>query len=454
MQDEIARKIAEALRITLTPQEQQALAAKPTENLQAYDLYLRGKSYARRLTRQDLEFALQMFENAVALDPELRARLRRDRQRLRAVPLPLRARRRPGWIARMAASETAVALQPGPAGGAGRPGVDPLRRAAHTTRRCASARQAIGASATARAPTTCSAARCSPRADTRKSRTSPTRRSRRAATDYNVYVPIMNALGALGKTEALRNIRLRRIQALEAHLRKVPEDARARIHAGHRLRRRGPHRGSRARSQLRDRAAAERRERALQRRLRLLRDGTARPRPSTRCSRPGTPASATPTGRAAIPTSPSCTAIRSSSGCIPSRSSRTPHDRQPAPASAPGQCLGALRARRRPNTTGSPATYPRGTREHRHELEERARRAPLGPWRSGYWMPGFRPADVQVLGAEPNEHNLVARLRSAGTARPILPCLAVEPLGFEPVYCKPFQSPPPFLRRHERPPAR
>ena len=54
VQDEIARKIAEALRITLSPQEQEALAAKPTENLQAYDLYLRGKSYARRLTRQDL----------------------------------------------------------------------------------------------------------------------------------------------------------------------------------------------------------------------------------------------------------------------------------------------------------------------------------------------------------------------------------------------------------------
>ncbi|HEY6050218.1 MAG TPA: protein kinase, partial [Thermoanaerobaculia bacterium] len=70
LQDEIARKIAEALRITLTRQEEEALAAKPTENLQAYDLYLRGKSYARRLTRQDLEFALQMFENAVSVDPQ------------------------------------------------------------------------------------------------------------------------------------------------------------------------------------------------------------------------------------------------------------------------------------------------------------------------------------------------------------------------------------------------
>ena len=70
LQDEIAQKIASALRITLSPQEQQALQAKPTENLQAYDLYLRGRNYARRVGRQDLTFALQMYENAVALDPD------------------------------------------------------------------------------------------------------------------------------------------------------------------------------------------------------------------------------------------------------------------------------------------------------------------------------------------------------------------------------------------------
>ena len=69
VQDEMARRIAEALRVTLSPEELEALAVKPTENLQAYDLYLRGKRYARRQTRQDLEFALQMFENAVSIDP-------------------------------------------------------------------------------------------------------------------------------------------------------------------------------------------------------------------------------------------------------------------------------------------------------------------------------------------------------------------------------------------------
>src|SRR5277367_1589594 len=66
IQEEIARSIAQALRITLTPQEEKTISRRPTENPQAYDYYLRGRSYARRL---DLDFALQMFELAIKLDP-------------------------------------------------------------------------------------------------------------------------------------------------------------------------------------------------------------------------------------------------------------------------------------------------------------------------------------------------------------------------------------------------
>jgi tetratricopeptide (TPR) repeat protein len=47
--------------------------------------------------------------------------------------------------------------------------------------------------------------------------------------DYNVYVPIINSLGALGKDELRRNILLRRVAALENHIKQVPEDPRARI---------------------------------------------------------------------------------------------------------------------------------------------------------------------------------------------------------------------------------
>jgi Flp pilus assembly protein TadD len=45
-----------------------------------------------------------------------------------------------------------------------------------------------------------------------------------------VFVPIENALSALGKKDAVRNVGQRLLVALENHLRKVPEDARARIH--------------------------------------------------------------------------------------------------------------------------------------------------------------------------------------------------------------------------------
>ena len=111
VQDEIARKIAEALRVTLSPQEQQELAARPTENLQAYDLYLRGKSYARRLTRQDLEFALQMFENAVTQDPMFA--LAHAANAIFCAQYYANFQRDAAWGARAkAAADKAIALQP------------------------------------------------------------------------------------------------------------------------------------------------------------------------------------------------------------------------------------------------------------------------------------------------------------------------------------------------------
>jgi tetratricopeptide (TPR) repeat protein len=48
--------------------------------------------------------------------------------------------------------------------------------------------------------------------------------------DYNVYVPIANALAALGKTESWKNLSARRVQVLENHLKQVPDDPRARTH--------------------------------------------------------------------------------------------------------------------------------------------------------------------------------------------------------------------------------
>ena len=50
-----------------------------------------------------------------------------------------------------------------------------------------------------------------------------------AGEDYNVYVPVLNALKAVGKTDAVSNVSQRLCQTLEQHLQSVPEDARARM---------------------------------------------------------------------------------------------------------------------------------------------------------------------------------------------------------------------------------
>jgi serine/threonine protein kinase/Flp pilus assembly protein TadD len=69
VQDEIARSISQALRITLSPQEEKAIAQKPTESAQAYDYYLRGRQYFHQFRRKGYDFARQMFARAIVIDP-------------------------------------------------------------------------------------------------------------------------------------------------------------------------------------------------------------------------------------------------------------------------------------------------------------------------------------------------------------------------------------------------
>ncbi|MGI8918369.1 MAG: protein kinase domain-containing protein [Pyrinomonadaceae bacterium] len=70
LQDEIARAIASALSIKLSPQEEQAIARKPVDNPEAYDYYLRGRRFLRRGTKKDIQSAAEMFRHAVALEPK------------------------------------------------------------------------------------------------------------------------------------------------------------------------------------------------------------------------------------------------------------------------------------------------------------------------------------------------------------------------------------------------
>jgi len=70
VQSEIAAQVVQKLGVTLLAADQQIIEAKPTENLQAYDYYLRGNDYETRgANRKDGEIAVRMYEKAVELDP-------------------------------------------------------------------------------------------------------------------------------------------------------------------------------------------------------------------------------------------------------------------------------------------------------------------------------------------------------------------------------------------------
>jgi non-specific serine/threonine protein kinase len=68
VQDEIARSISQALRIKLSPQEEEAIARKQTDNPQAYDYYLRGRQFFYQFRRKGFDYARQMFARAIVID--------------------------------------------------------------------------------------------------------------------------------------------------------------------------------------------------------------------------------------------------------------------------------------------------------------------------------------------------------------------------------------------------
>ena len=70
LQDEIRTKIILALKVRLTPEEHERFKRAPTDNLEAYDLYLRGLAAYGRFTQEGNAQARQFFERAIALDPE------------------------------------------------------------------------------------------------------------------------------------------------------------------------------------------------------------------------------------------------------------------------------------------------------------------------------------------------------------------------------------------------
>jgi non-specific serine/threonine protein kinase len=227
VQDEIASKIAAALRITLSPQEQQALKAKPTENLQAYDLYLRGRNYARRVGRQDMLFALQMFENAVALDPNFA--LAHAGLANVCAEYYWHFERNQQWLDRAVAS-TEIAIAKGvdaPEVKLAEAWVDyaeaRYEKAINTVRAALAIDPDVDGGYYLLGRALFEAGRYQEIVDMMETALS------HAGENYNTAMPIHNALGALGKKDALKNYVHRELAVYEDALRKTPEDARVRV---------------------------------------------------------------------------------------------------------------------------------------------------------------------------------------------------------------------------------
>jgi adenylate cyclase len=69
IQDEITHAIVEQLKVRLLPQEKKSIAQAPTDNVEAYTYYLRGRQFLQRHSKSYYQLARRMFSKAVELDP-------------------------------------------------------------------------------------------------------------------------------------------------------------------------------------------------------------------------------------------------------------------------------------------------------------------------------------------------------------------------------------------------
>lgn len=73
LQDEVSRKIAEALQVTLTQLERERLGHRGTLSVEAHDFLLRGQEQFYRFTGDGVDAAIDSFESAYARDPKYAA---------------------------------------------------------------------------------------------------------------------------------------------------------------------------------------------------------------------------------------------------------------------------------------------------------------------------------------------------------------------------------------------
>lgn len=69
IQSDIAQRVAESLKVGLLSSEKESIKRRPTDNTEAYTIYLQGRYYFRKFTREGLERSLEFYQKAVETDP-------------------------------------------------------------------------------------------------------------------------------------------------------------------------------------------------------------------------------------------------------------------------------------------------------------------------------------------------------------------------------------------------
>ena len=224
IQDEIARSIAQALRITLTPQEEKTIGLKPTENTQAYDFYLRGRSYTRR---ENIDYAFQMFEQAIQLDRNF-ALAHAGVANLCGLIYELRDQN-PDWISKgLAACDRAMSLAPD------LPELLVARARMFYAQKKFEEAELMARRAIERQPDCDGSWNILGRALLSSGKYEEGSRYASQAieangSDYNTYIPYRLCLKRLGRLKEEEDVRRRMVVVLRKQLELVPEDVRARI---------------------------------------------------------------------------------------------------------------------------------------------------------------------------------------------------------------------------------
>ncbi|HKI78587.1 MAG TPA: protein kinase [Ignavibacteriaceae bacterium] len=68
IQEQVSKQIADMLMVKLSPIEKIGLTKRATENTEAFDYYLRARDFLYRISKNNLQFAIQLFTKAIEID--------------------------------------------------------------------------------------------------------------------------------------------------------------------------------------------------------------------------------------------------------------------------------------------------------------------------------------------------------------------------------------------------